>query len=268
MTNDEKFLEVKKKAQEIKEMYDSDPKQSSFNLLLTGETGSGKTNLAITCRKPVHIDSFDPGGTKHLRKEIASGQIIADTRWEGDDPYNPNRWIAWVKEMQHRMEIGYFDFLGTYFLDSSTTWADSIMSQILKKAGIPGEVPRFTHDYHPQKVQIVNWIKWMLRLPCDFILTGHLDASKDEVTGSITYRYMTTGKAEVTIPLLFDEIWVTDTKKTSKGVEYRLVTARTGPYLASTRIGKGVFEVYESPDIKKLLKKAGLPTEDKPLLTI
>jgi hypothetical protein len=165
------------------------------------------------------------------------------------------------------MKMNYFDHLGTYVIDSSTTFADTIMNSVLKAAGIAGNPPRFTHDYTPQKVQLVNWIKYMLRIPCDFILTGHLEASKDEVTGAITYRYMTTGKAEVTIPLLFDEVWVTDTKKTSQGLDYRIITARTGPYLASTRIGHGKFELYEEPDIKYLLKKAGLSTEDKPLFT-
>jgi hypothetical protein len=259
------FLEIQKMAEEIKTLYDNDPRQDSFNLLLCGDSGSGKTFLASTCRKPVHIDSFDPGGTKHLRSWIDSGEIISDTRFEGDDPFNPTVFRSWVEEMKKREKIGYFDHLGTYILDSATSWSDAIMNQVLKAAGIPGEAPRFTHDYTPQKIQIVNWIKRMLRYPCDFILTGHLDGSKDEVTGKVSYRFMTTGKGEVTIPLLFDEIWVADTKETSKEVVYRILTRRTGPYMARTRIGREVFETYEEPNIKALLKKAGRPIEDKPL---
>jgi hypothetical protein len=78
---------------------------------------------------------------------------------------------------------------------------------------------------------------------------------------------MTTGKAVQLIPIEFDEIWVTHTKSRSTGVEYQIITKHTGPYLASSRIGKGgVFDTYEVPDIKALLKKAGLPVNDKPLL--
>ena len=265
MSSTSNFLDVKKLAQEVSALYAQDTKQDSFNLLLCGDSGSGKTFLASTCRKPVHIDSFDPGGTKHLRSWIDRGEIISDTRYEGDDPFNPKVFREWVEQMKKREAIGYFDHLGTYILDSATSWADAIMNDVLKAAGIPGAAPRFTHDYTPQKIQIVNWIKRMLRYPCDFILTGHLDGSKDEVSGKTTYRFMTTGKGEVTIPLLFDELWIADTKETSSKVEYRILTRRTGPYVARTRIGREVFETYEKPDIKYLLKKAGRNTDDKPL---
>jgi hypothetical protein len=260
------FLEIKKKVQEIKELYNNDSGQDSFNLLLLGESGTGKSFILRTARKPVHIDSFDPGGTKCLRPEIAKGDIIADTRWENDDPFKPSVWRDWVKETQSRMKDGYFNHLGTYVIDSSTKWADAIMNNILMKAGIPGEPPRFTKDYNPQKVQILNWVKYMLRVPCDFIMTGHLEAHKDEVSGAITYRYMSTGKAVALIPLEFDEIWVTDTKPRASGPEYLLITAHTNRHLASSRIGRGCFEPFEKPDIKYLLEKAKLPTQDKPKL--
>jgi hypothetical protein len=267
ISEDKDFLEIKKLAGEIKTFYDQDTRQESFNLLLTGEKGSGKTLISTTCRKPVHIDSFDSGGTKSLKHWIDKGEIMVDTRWEGDDPYNPTAFDSWRKEMEKREKMHYFNHLGTYFLDTATSWSDAIMNSVLKKAGIAGEAPRFTHDYTPQKIHIINWIKRMLRYPCDFVLTGHLESSKDEVLGKISYRFMTTGKGEVTIPLQFDELWVADTQLKSTGVEYRLITRRTGPYMATTRMGREVFELYEKPDIKYLLKKAGKNYEDKPLLT-
>jgi len=264
--SDDKFLEVKKLASEIRDFYKQDTRQDSFNLLLCGDKGSGKTVLSTTCRKPVHIDSFDSGGTKALKPWIEKGEIIADTRWEGDDPFKPTVFEKWQTEMAKRERVGYFNHLGTYYLDTATSWAGCIMNYVLSKAGIAGEAPRFTHDYTPQKVKIINWIKRMLKYPCDFVLTGHLEGTKDEVLGKISYRFMTTGKGEVTIPLEFDELWIADTQLKSTGVEYRLITCRTGPYVATTRIGKGVFELYEKPDVKYLLKKAGKNYEDKPLL--
>jgi hypothetical protein len=267
MNESKEFLDVKAEVSKVREMYQNDKRQESCNLLLLGQSGSGKTNLASTCVKPVHIDSFDSGGTKHLKDLIKKGEIIVDTSFEGDDPFNPKAFKAWEEKMNKRDAMNYWNYLGTYILDSSTTWSAAIMNSILKSAGIPGQAPRFTHDYHPQKVRIQNWVKAMLRMPCHFILTGHLDPVKDEVTGRVEYRYMTTGKGDITIPLEFDEIWVCDTKETSKGVEYRILTQKTGSYATvRTRIGKGVFEQYETPDMKKLLTKAKMKTDDKPLM--
>ncbi len=251
-------LDINVELDKLRQMYKEDKKQESFNLLLLGESGTGKTFITRTCRTPVLIDSFDPGGTKGLRKEIEAGDIIVDTRWEDEDPMNPKAFKLWEAEFERRLKLGFFNQIGTYVLDSATTWSDAIMNHILKRAGIPGQAPRFTHDYTPQKIIIRNKLQKMLSLPCDFILTGHLEAQKDDVTGKVKWRFLTTGKGTVTIPLLFDEIYVTTTKETSKGVTYQLLTARTSTYMAATRIGRDKFETYEKPDIKYLLKKAGL----------
>lgn len=268
MTEDKKFLDARKRASEIKKLYAADPRNESFNLLLLGEMGSGKTFLVRTARRPIHIDSFDPGGTKGLRDEIAKGYIIADTRWEAEDPENPKMFETWRREFQSRVREDYFNYIGTYLLDSSTFWAEAIMNHILKAAGIAGSPPRWSHDYVPQKTEIRNWTRKCLALPCDFIMTGHLESAKDEVSGQIMYRYMTTGKAQVIIPSLFDEVWVMDPKKTADGVDYRILTRATGRHLARSRLAKeGLLSTYEKPDLREILKKAGYKYEDKQLLT-
>ena len=280
LTKDEKaFLDIKAEAAKLQQVYIEDPKQNSFNLLLLGESGSGKTSLCATARAPIHFDSFDPGGTKALMEDVKKGRIIVDSRWESEDPTKPTipkasgapgfEWAftVWKAEFERRLKMGYFNHIGTYVLDSSTTWAMAVMNSILAKANIPGQAPRFTHDYTPQKIEMINMIKKMLDLPCDFILTGHLESDKDEVSGRIKYKYMTTGKAEVTIPLQFDEIWTcVAEQKGMKDIDYRVLTAKNGAYPGATRIGKGKFETFETPDIKYLLKKAGRDYSDKPLL--
>ncbi len=261
------FLDARKRAAEINEMYKSDPRQKTFNLLLLGETGTGKSFLMRTARKPVHIDSFDPGGTKGLVDYIKKGEIIADTRWESEDPMNPTFYPLWKKEMAERQASGYFDALGTYVIDSSTSWAEMIMNDILKRAGIAGQQPRFTKDYGPQKMLIRNFVRTCLDIPCDFILTGHLEANKDEINGQMTLRYMTTGKGTVIIPTLFDEIWVMDPKDGPGGSTYRVLTQSTGKYSCRSRLAKdGLLNQYEKPNIKAILKKVNHPCEDKPLL--
>lgn len=263
---EEKFLKVQAEAKKLKSMYSE--KTSSFNALILGESGAGKTYLLRTARKPVHIDLFDPGGAKGLREWIQKGDIIVDD-YSDEDPKSPTQFLRWKADFDRRLKEGYFNHFATYAIDSSTTWADAIMNQILKKAGIPGEAPRFTHDYVPQKIEIRNRLRLALSLPCDFILTGHLEANKDvDDSGKevLKFRFLTTGKGVVTIPLLFDELYVLLTKDTSEGTKYQLLTKKTGPHVARTRIGRDKFDKLEVPDLKALLKKAGLPYEDKPKL--
>lgn len=265
---DKAFLDARKQAAELAEKYKNDKKQSSFNLLLLGEMGSGKTFLIRTARKPVHIDSFDPGGSKGLSDLIATGDIIVDSRYESEKPLSPFAFAEWKSVMDSRVRSKYFDYIGTYMLDSSTTWSKAIMNDVLKKAGLAGSSPRFTKDYQPQKNAIENAIYEMLDLPCDFILTGHLEAFKDEAEGGkVRFRYMTTGKGALVIPTLFDEIWVMDPKDSSNGVEYRVLTQNTGTYTCRSRLAKeGLLSQYEKPDIKAILKKVGRSTEDLPRL--
>ncbi len=264
----------------LKTAYLEDPRQKSFNLLLLGESGSGKTTLCSTARLPIHVDSFDPGGTKAWTELVTSGKAIVDSRYEGDDPTKPVipkpaggppgldwAYMVWKKEFERRVKTGYFDHIGTYVMDSATTWSLSIMNWVLGQAGIPGQAPRFTKDWGPQKIEIQNYIKKMLDLPCDFIMTGHLESDKDEVSGRIRYKFMTTGKAEIIIPLQFDEIWtMISEQKGMKDIEYKVLTAKNGAYPGATRIGSKKFDTFETPDIKYLLKKAGRDTTDKPLV--
>ena len=264
LSEKEKRQLVIKSVGETISMYEEDERQHSFNALICGESGAGKTYLARTCRFPVHIDSFDPGGTQGLRDLIRSKDIIADTRFENEDPKNPTAYRLWKKTFMDRLTNGYFNYFGTYILDSATTWSDAIMNWILASASRPGEAPKWEKDYTPQKVEVRNMLQLMLNLPCDFFLMGHLESEKDEVSGKTTYRFMATGKHRTIIPLLFSEIYVMLAE--SKGptnIDRKILTAKDSLYLARTRIGAGKFEKYEEPNIKKLLNKCNFPSNDK-----
>jgi hypothetical protein len=176
----------------------------------------------------------------------------------------PTSFELWDREYHRRKREGYFDQIGTYFLDSATTWASAAMNVVLKKSNRLGGPP-FQQDYLPAMSMIENAIKDMTTLPCDVILTAHLDVDKDEATGRMFVGPLFVGKLKQRIPLLFDELYCAQTKNTSAGVVYSLLTRSDGIFKARTRLGKGgLYEANEKPDIKALLKKAGYSIDDKP----
>jgi hypothetical protein len=104
-----------------------------------------------------------------------------------------------------------------------------------------------------------------MTLPCHFILTAHLEPQKNDEGSIIAYRFMMTGKSSIIVPLKFDEIWVTTTKETSKGIEYSVKLNSTGFYLARSRLaGTGNLSKVEPANLREIIRKAGLSYEDKP----
>lgn len=257
---------IQKEVLAMKRDYAEDSRNENFNAIVYGGLGSGKTALLRTARKPVLLHSFDPGGVKTLTDYVKTGEIIPDTRFEVEDPSKPKAFKTWDDNYTRLKQMKFFDHVGTFAIDSLTTFAQAVLNAVMHKAGRAGGTPQ-QNDWFPQMCIIENAIKDILALPCDVIITAHDAMTKDEVTGKVMKDIMITGKLVRRLPLLFDEIYYANTKETSKGVTYNLLTQKTSTYQARTRIGRfGKFDQYEEPDIKNLLRKAGMSTEDKPLL--
>lgn len=275
-------LEVKKEAEKLHQMYKDDPRSKTFNAIVYGDLGTGKTYSLRTARKPVLIHSFDPGGTMVLSDLIDKGDVIADTRFEVEDPDQPTSFREWDEVYHDLKRKDFFSHVGTFVVDSATTWSQCAMYQVLKMQGRAGTVRigagkgatgfygvPHKQDWLPQMAMLEKAMRDMASLPCDCILTGHDDMDKDEVSGKMFVHLMITGKLQKRVPLLFDEIYHTDTVETSEGLGYRFLTRKTGLYQARTRLGKGgELELYEPQDYKAILKKVGMSTEDRPSLVV
>ena len=263
------FLEIKKHALEVRNSYAERSQTGKVNILNIGRPGTGKTRLTIYAPKPVHIDSFDRGGTKtaELQPFINRQEIIVDSSFEEDSWKDPRAFRNWEAKLEKRRNMGYFDCLGTYQLDSSTTFADSMMYAILQKGGDKrgsriGQLPEL-QDYHMQQYTLVDYFNLLMDLPCHVIVTGHVTLIKDETTGKLETGILLAGKASDKVPLAFDEKYI------SRFYEggYKLQTKADGKWHAETRVGGLKFEQFEEPNLYKLLEKAGLDFADKPLLS-
>ena len=250
-------LDARIEAQKLLTTYDT--QKETISILLTGESGNGKTYAARNAPFPIHIDSFDPGGTLGLRTEIKKGNIIPDTSFENEDPMHPTVFAAWEQVFRRRVREKYFESFACYWLDSATTWTDSILNAVQGKRGAAGQLPLWGKDYHPQTVLVKNYLRLCMNLPCHFVLTAHLEPYKDAEGNTTSWRPLFSGKGAVKIPLLFDEVWRAERKETQKGFDYFINTQESGFYIARSRIAaEGLLDKREENNISKIFKKAGV----------
>ena len=252
-------------AEQIRSTYNEERKKVNF--LIIGNSGTGKTVLAETCPAPVHIDSFDPGGTVSVRKAIHEGIIIADTSFEKEDDSAPWAYESWGKAMHERLNMGYFDSIGTYVLDSLTMFVNATMNWTMKKGNHKTRIPELQH-YNRNTMTILDELRAITRLPCHTIVTAHVDQVKDELSGRIYAGLMVTKRLKGYIPLLFDEVLFTEARPSPKGAEYTLMTGLNGIYQARSRLARegGEQKTFVEPSIKELLKRGGYSVEDRELI--
>lgn len=267
-------IDARTQALALIESFKKNTRSGFVNILLTGESGFGKTMSAMNAPKPVHIDSFDPGGARVLREGIEKGDVIPDIAYENEDPMNPTAFSLWEKTFKMRVRNGYFNNIGTYFLDSATTWTEAIMNYIQGRTSIngkvvesrAGQVPDWNKDYYPQKILIRNYLRAIMKLPCHFVFTAHLNTQKDTEGNVIARRVMFSGQGAITIPLLFDEIWVvTKRRSPDKKMRFLVRTQADGMYQARSRLAElGRLEEEEENNLTNILKKVGHNWQDKP----
>ena len=259
-------LDVKNRIEDIRNLYKERTKDSNFTALVMGEPGMGKTHFICTGNKPILIDSFDPRGTTvidiEFAKEIRDGDIIVRTFW-GESYKHPSMYKEWEAQWERDIRDGFLSHFGTYAIDSLSTFMDAMSNKVSKDKGRSGGTLAI-QDYIPLYNTLKDIIKLTSSQQCDFILTGHLQPYENELTREIKCELEAYGKLKVQVPLLFTEKYVLLAKPSSSGLQYKVLTQATHRYRASTQLGSGGrFNAEEEPNIKSLLKKAGLSSTDK-----
>lgn len=261
--------------------------------LIYGPKGVGKTQLVVeTGVYPIHIDSFDKGGTKHFKPEKDEGKLFADTRFEkakapvkrsSGDSKEYLRFDAWEKEINRRIKSNYFDNIGMYCMDSLSGLLDAVEEYLLASGNQYGHIIDDSvlnlKGFKLQVNMVKRSINMILDLPCHVIVNAHMENTQDTVTGEVLRQLAMFPSQRDKLPGQFDEYYalVTDPKgkltnneDKKKGdddqVNRVLVTQQTRRYKGATRWGRnGLFSTYERPDLRYLIKKAGREVNHKEL---
>lgn len=264
-------VSTKKSLSEIAAAYKENASASAkYNrILIYGGTGAGKTYSLKTFRLPLWIDSFDPGGSVCLADYEAEGKALVRSTYEEDNWDRPSAFESWDRAFTKDVSSGIFSQIGTYCLDSATTWAQAAMNAVLAKRGVAGTVPH-QQDWYPQMILLEKSLRRIMFLPCDVVFICHDDAVKDDLTGSLSRLPLLTGKLSKRIPLLFSEIYFAHVRRTAKGVDYLWQTVADSQTAARSRNAakaKIKIEVNEPANFKELAKKWGGLDADLPLIT-
>lgn len=255
--------------EQVRTMYNTERSFKAIGIFLMGMFGSGKTQFICTGRKPILIDSFDPRGTvvieTNFPEQIKNGDILIRRFWD-DSHKKPFAFREWEKAWDKLASKKLFDRIGTYAIDSATFWTNSLGYEVSKETHIRNpksnvavgdlEIGDYKVVYNTAK----TYIRMMSDFDCDFIVTCHLETAKDELTGEITNEPTLFNRLKSEMPALFTEKYVIERKGSEPPT---ILTSPKGRDRASTQIGSGKFDLKEVADIKHLLKKAGLPYQDK-----
>lgn len=259
-----------------------------FSALVKGVEGSGKTRFACTGRLPILVDVFDPKGyviyeTDPVLKQLREEKKLIVRFYTKEDSQNPSEFAKWNSQWQKDCKEGFLSLFGTYVLDSGTSWMEAMANYISVKKGrkynlggvlLTGNLE--IQDYIPMYNMVMDLIKITSSQGCDFVYLAHLirvpvmqQNHKGEMqeTGQTITELDIYNRLKSKVPKLFSEKYCMVKKPTSDGARRVLITDATGEYEASSQLkASGKINAQEEPDIKKLLEKAGLPIEDKPLL--
>lgn len=272
------LTEIKDRIGKFSNLYKEKRSNPTFSALIMGLYGVGKTSLIATGRRPILIDSFDPNGTlvleQNYKKEIESGELVIRTFWN-ESSKAPSQHSRWEDIFERDIGMRFFDYFGTYAIDSFTTWLDAVANRVSQAQGRNRKVQKLAmQDYQIVYDYAKDTIKSMAEFSCDFIVTAHLERFTSEDTDSLVTDIRTYKNLRVELPLLFTEKYVlaTDeeppTNANPSGIRRKLYTAAAGTYRASTQLGAGNrLDAVEKPDLKHILEKVGLPTEDKVMVS-
>lgn len=183
-----------------------------IKVLLYGNSGSGKTCFAAGWPGPIHYADFD-GKVNSAAAFLAGSPKLDQITYENYAPTDRfgSAGARFNSDMSKMRASGKLP--GTLVLDSLSTFSDEIMRYLMKlnpsikRMGTQGaEVPAM-QDYQVARLFFKQVLGEMLNLPCNVVVTAHIQMDKDEITGQIIRSPMLAGKLARELPIIFPEVY-------------------------------------------------------------
>lgn len=194
--------------------------------LIYGDSGAGKTVAATSFPGPIFVHDFDgkvvsaanfwrthnPEKLNQIEFETYNA-IVGKDKWETIQKQYAT-FNGWLVQMQALVREGKPFPFKTVVLDSITTWSDLLLKEIMRqtkdkiKGPIQGldDIPGM-QTYSVNTVHFKAQLNQLLSLPCNVVVTAHIEIDKDELTGRIERRPKATGKLATYLPIVFGEVY-------------------------------------------------------------
>lgn len=195
--------------------------QSGKNLkvLVYGNSGTGKTIFGASFPGPIFVADFDgkiSSVANFLRGNPKLGEIEYETylpKPGGDDrPFV--RYNTKLIELENAAKAGSFPYR-TVVVDSLTLYADQMLKEIvvqnpgIKRQHSPTTNLTAMQDYMILNSHFKNMLVRVLQLPCNVVVTAHIQTNKDDITGEIHREPLLPGKLAAFLPIMFEEVYRT-----------------------------------------------------------
>lgn len=219
------------------------------NILVFGESGSGKTHFASTYKpeSTLFINIVAESGLMTLRAKGIDLDVVDITGYK-----QMMEIINWLKTSG-----GKYDLI---FIDSLSQW-----QKLLEK-----EIPDSGNKYAKWNT-IKDYTKEVIgefkKLPFHKVFTCEIVKDKDEEAGTILYIPSLAGSSKHEIQYWFDEVYYfTRFQENLKSpIKYKALTAAAMKYPCKSRLGLPV--EIDNPNLKDIIEKAGFKKIDKEVQT-
>ena len=235
------------------------------NILILGNTGSGKTTQIRTLPGKKFAYIFDPNAIASLKgadieyQEYYPDALEMDATIKGfnkgsrsDTPSSrlePTTYLDWVNDLNSKVES---DFLKDYdwlCLDSITFLQKIAFDRNAYINNRYGKIEELS-DYRVVGSKVSDIIRSICSLPINVYITGHITEFQDEVTKKISVEANLAGSAKRNVPLVMTNIWLAEPYGDEKKARYRIQTRPGSRGFQSIRSSIDGLEFYEDVTIE------------------